>query len=391
MGGLCQGIRNLGSALKEKNIPMEVVCLDAPSASYLGTDDFPIHAIGPANNSWGYSRNLYPWLINNIPRFDTVIVNGIWLYHSIATIKAVQTLRKNRLSDTVDLIKNLRVYIMPHGMLDPYFQKAPGRKLKAIRNVFYWMFLEKKSINAADGIIFTCEEELKLARTTFRHYHPKKEINIGYGIEDVPQFTEQMRTSFSLRCPGLPDTAYYLFLSRIHPKKGVDLLVDAYIDIFKKKKNDEIIPPLVIAGPGIETPYGQSLLSTIAAIPEIASLIFFPGMLKGDAKWGALYGCEVFILPSHQENFGIAIVEALACQKPVLISKEINIFREIYDSGAGIIKDDNLQGTIELLASWRNLPNHEKQAMQLNARHCFENKFTIEKAGDRFIEELKPA
>ena len=73
------------------------------------------------------------------------------------------------------------------------------------------------------------------------------------------------------------------------------------------------------------------------------------GMLSGAAKWGALYGCEAFVLPSHQENFGIAVVEALACGRPVLISDQVNIWREIVEDGAGIAEADTEEGVEKLL------------------------------------------
>jgi len=72
-------------------------------------------------------------------------------------------------------------------------------------------------------------------------------------------------------------------------------------------------------------------------------------MLQGDAKWGALYGCEAFVLPSHQENFGIAVVEALACGKLVLISDQVNIGREIVEDGAGLVEGDTEEGVEKLL------------------------------------------
>jgi glycosyltransferase involved in cell wall biosynthesis len=90
-------------------------------------------------------------------------------------------------------------------------------------------------------------------------------------------------------------------------------------------------------------------------------------MLSGEAKWGAFYGCEVFVLPSHQENFGLAIVEALACSKPVLISNQVNIWREIQDFNAGIVADDTLEGTINLLGSWVYYADWRKEE---NAKKC---------------------
>ena len=73
-----------------------------------------------------------------------------------------------------------------------------------------------------------------------------------------------------------------------------------------------------------------------------------PGMLQGDMKWGALNAAEVFCLPSHQENFGIAVAEALGCGTPVLISDKVNIWREIEADGAGLVDDDTVDGTSEL-------------------------------------------
>ena len=78
-------------------------------------------------------------------------------------------------------------------------------------------------------------------------------------------------------------------------------------------------------------------------------------MLTGHAKWGAFYGAEAFILPSHQENFGIAVVEALACGKPVLISKQVNIWHEIIEGGGGLVEEDTTAGTLRLLESWQRL------------------------------------
>jgi glycosyltransferase involved in cell wall biosynthesis len=191
-------------------------------------------------------------------------------------------------------------------MLDPYFQKAPERRLKAIRNQIYWKLIEQKLINRADGLLFTCEAELLLARETFTPYHPKRELNVGYGIQEPPAFTPAMRDAFLNKCPEIADKSYILFLSRVHEKKGADLLIKAYSSIRNSSSSK-----LIIAGPGMETDYGKSLIQIVKE-DHLEHSVHFTGMLSGDAKWGAFYGCETFVLPSHQENFGIAVVEALA-------------------------------------------------------------------------------
>ena len=116
--------------------------------------------------------------------------------------------------------------------------------------------------------------------------------------------------------------------------------------------------------------------------------ILFPGMLTGDAKWGALSAAEAFVLPSHQENFGIAVAEALACGTPVLISNKINIWREIEGDGAGLVENDDVAGTVNLLKAWVAMPNESRAAMRENARKCFTNRFEIERATDSLLKVI---
>jgi glycosyltransferase involved in cell wall biosynthesis len=288
---------------------------------------------------------------------------------------------------------------MPHGMLDPWFQRDKSRRLKAVRNTIYWGLFERHAVNSADAILFTCEEELRLARTTFSGYRPKREINIGYGIEDPPVFELRIRDAFQAKCVELGNNPYLLFLGRIHPKKGVDLLIRAYAEVLKTDKLKITFPHLVIAGPGWETSYGRQMRQLIhianAEIssenfnlkPENSPRIHAIGMLEGDAKWGAFYGCEAFVLPSHQENFGISVVEALACDKPVLISNMVNIWREIAEDGAGLVEADSVDGTAHLLH--RFLVGEIKGGVAGRFSDCFRRHFEIQKASKKLLEAFK--
>jgi glycosyltransferase involved in cell wall biosynthesis len=324
-----------------------------------------------------------PWLKDQLHNYQVIIVHGLWLYHSHAVNKAIQSSKG---------AKGVRVYVMPHGMLDPYFQKASGRKLKAIRNWLYWKVIESKVISAATGLLFTCEEEKNLARKTFNPYSPKKELVIGLGVEEPPLYTNAMKNAFLKKCPETDKQPFLLFLSRIHPKKGVDLLIAAYISLFKQyegKITGHLLPKLVIAGPGIETAFGQKIQQLIRENPFLQNLIYFPGMLSGDAKWGAFYGCEAFILPSHQENFGIAVAEALACSKPVLISDQVNIWREIDALGGGIIANDTQEGVLNLLHKWMSLQESGKVTMGVHARKVYESNFSVNFTAQKLANIIK--
>ena len=111
-------------------------------------------------------------------------------------------------------------------------------------------------------------------------------------------------------------------------------------------------------------------------------------MLTGDLKWGAFHAAEVFVLPSHQENFGISVAEALACGKPVLMSNRINIWREIAEDQAGLVGDDDLPATVALLERWAALDARERAAMSVNARRCFAQRFEIARAAQSLEKTL---
>ncbi|WP_317172829.1 glycosyltransferase [Hymenobacter sp. HDW8] len=104
---------------------------------------------------------------------------------------------------------------------------------------------------------------------------------------------------------------------------------------------------------------------------------------------GAFYGCEAFVLPSHQENFGIAVVEALACGKPVLISEQVNIWREIVEAGAGLVAPDTQASTQQLLRNWFQLTELKKRAMTERSRPAFHHYFGLGPAAERVIEALQ--
>ena len=372
-GGPCQGIRNAVPEMKKLGIQNDVVCFDEENDTFLEKDPFTVFTLGKSKTPWAYQKKLIPWLQQNAQNYDAIIVHGIWLYHSFASIKAISNYRKKNVSSP-------KIYVMPHGMLDPYFQQSKERKFKAYRNNILWSLIENKVINSADGILFTCEEELLLARTTFPNYKPKKEINVGYGIQAPPMYQESMKNTFMATVPQWNQKPFILFLSRIHHKKGVDLLIKAYQ---KLEKESGHLPQLIIAGP-VDHPYGKEMQK----LASTSKNILFTGMLSGEAKWGAFYESEVFALPSHQENFGIAVVEALACSIPVLISNKVNIWREIEKENAGIVRKDSFDGATQMLKDYMSKSSDERHLIKENAFKTYQKYFTIKQAARQFIKAI---
>ena len=379
-GGPCQGLRNAIPEFFKLGFYSEVVSLDEIDAPYLINDTFPIHAVGAAKGSWYYNYNLITWLRKNLGSYDGLIIHGLWLFHGYAVHKVINEFKREG--------KKFPLYfVMPHGMLDPYFQNAKSRRLKAIRNYIYWDLIQGKIVSDAVGVLFTCEEELILAKNTFKPYNPKLELNVGYGIPEPPQKAIVNITPSESLIANFNNRHYILFLSRINYKKGVDLLINAYSDIVLSNP-DYDFPSLVIAGPGNDDEYGKNFIEIVNTTPHLKERITFPGMLVGEAKWNAFYGCDAFILPSHQENFGIAVVEALACGKPVLITNKVNIWREIDSQNAGIVENDTIEGTKALLTKWIFSTNTQKNEMKKSALSCYKNSFRVDSAALKMVSTL---
>jgi glycosyltransferase involved in cell wall biosynthesis len=212
---------------------------------------------------------------------------------------------------------------------------------------------------------------------------------ITYGTDVPDTGGEAFASAWQARCPSAMGRHYWLFLGRVHSKKGVDLLLQAYADVRKATPETSLpgFPDLVIAGPCLDAGY-LTTLKKIAGDEGITPCVHWAGMLTGDAKWGALQSAEAFILPSHQENFGIAVVEALASGKPVLISNCVNIWRELVADGAALVEPDNHDGVKRLFQRWMELPETARATMAAAAVQSFKQRFEITHAAETFAAQL---
>lgn len=373
-GGVAQAVQTIAAGLNEAGFSNEVASVDDPASGFLQKNNgLVIHALGPGLAGWAYSKRLRAWLELEGPKFDHWIVHGLWLFPSFIAI-------------SLGTKRGLPVHIYPHGMLDPWFQSWRRRPSKTLRNIFYWHLLEAKTVRRATSLLFTCEEERRLAATTFLRYHPQSEAVVGLGNADVPVADSIPDDAFAALCPEVAKRPYLLFLGRLHPKKGIDLLLQGWAEASRGLAT-ESRPLLVIAGPGGDTAYGRELREQAEALLPPGSCLF-PGMVTGAAKWAALRGAAAFVLFSHQENFGIAVVEALACETPVLVSDKVNIWREIIRGGAGWVATNSAASVAECLKEWIELPPEANEIARHRARTTFLETFEAGHAIRKLAEHL---
>jgi len=336
---------------------MEVACLDAPGQPWQSSYPATVHAFGPAKLGYRYSAALLPWMRANRRRFDAVIVDGLWQYPGLAAWRALAG------TDTP-------YFVFTHGMLDPWFKRT--YPLKHLKKWLYWPWAEYRVLRDASGVLFTCEDERRLARDSFWLYKAN-EIVTAFGTDSPPDDNDgHLASAFIAAHPETQGKRLFLYLSRIHEKKGCDLLIDAFAQVAATDSSLH----LVMAGPD-QTGWAANLKQQAQRL-GMADRITWTGMLQGNAKWGAFHAAEVFCLPSHQENFGIVVAEALGCGKPVLISDKVNIWREIEADGAGIVRPDTTEGTVDALRTWLALSPEAQDRMRVAGRQCFKNRYRIE-------------
>ncbi len=368
-GGPAEGLRQSVAATALLGHAEEVVTLDDPTAVCVQEFPAPTHALGPVSTQYGYTRRLLPWLQANAAKYDAVIVHGLWQYHGRAVWQALHG-------------GPVPYFVYPHGMLDPWFRQA--YPLKHLKKSLYWALVESRVLRDARAVLFTADEEARLAARTFRPYRVMPSV-VGYGVALGHEASAGSAEAFARAWPATQGKRVVLFLGRLHPKKGGDLLIDAFARVLQTEPRLH----LVMAGPDDRSGVRAGLEAKAARL-GIAEHITFTGMLKGEAKWSALRAAEVFALPSHQENFGIAVVEALAMGVPVLISDKVNIWREIVQHDAGFADSDTLAGTTAVLRRWLALDADTRLQMRLQAEGCYQRHFHMVAAARRLIDTITP-
>ncbi len=365
-GGPVEGLKQSTPYLRKKGIETTVLCLDSPDSKWLSQLPFETISLGPVLGGYGYRPGLVTALKAINTRFDAVIVEGLWQYHAVTAWRAFHA-------------SAIPYYVFVHGMLDPWFKRT--YPLKHLKKCLYWPFADYLLLRDASGVLFTTTVERDLARVSFRLYQANEHV-VGYGASSPPPVSQSDLELFFNSFPHLRHKQIYLFLGRLHPKKGLELLIQAFATIACDNSNLH----LVLAGP-IHHKYYRKLTSLIFRL-SLESQITWTGPLSGSMKWAAFSTAQLFCLPSHQENFGVAVAEALSVGLPVCISDAVNISDLVERFGAGIVHTDTLDGTTDALSRWVAMDHASRVLMSRSAKHLFSSQFDWEHVSECLAQLL---
>jgi glycosyltransferase involved in cell wall biosynthesis len=263
---------------------------------------------------WGerfnYSPAMAHWLVRNVDKFDVVHIHAVFSHPSLAAAGACRA-------------RSVPYIVRPLGSLDPW-----SLRQKALLKRMIWRLGVEQMLEGAFAIHYTTSIERRLAESSLSL---DRGVVIPLGIEPGDRRGSIGGELFRDKHRELTGAPYVLAMSRLHPKKNYELLIEAFLSLAAGVQLAQW--RLVIAGDG-----QSDYIATLHKLAEQRGgrgKVIFAGWLEGAVKASALRDASLFALPSRQENFGIAAAEALAAGVPVLLSEHVNLAAEIMETGAG--------------------------------------------------------
>lgn len=308
---------------------------------------------------WQFSLPMTAALRGNLRLFDVIYIVAIWNYPIAIAAHYCRRYKKPYI-------------ISPRGLLYPY---TTGRK--AWKKWPYYQLITKKDLQGAAAIHYTTRDESERCHLALGLKNTAVVIPNGIDLcefKDLPS-KEKLRQ----RYPTLKDKKVILFLGRINWKKGLDILIEAH-SVLTKKRNDV---HLLITG-NDEAGYIRKVKRWVREY-GIGQRVTFTGILTGKEKLEAYAGSDIFVLPSYSENFGIAVVEAMACGLPVIISNQVGIYKEVSGAEAGVVIETDAQQLAKTMENLLDNP-HICNKMGENGKHLVNEMFRLDTVADEMIK-----
>ena len=334
-GGPSQMVLGLSKALAEQDIEVTILTtdsngdvgqapLDVPCDRPILQDGYQIRYFRCSPfRRYKFSLGLLQWLAQHGREFDLAHIHA--LFSPVSSLAA-----------TVARHQQLPYILRPLGTLDP----ADLQKKRQLKQLYAAM-LERPNLQGAAAIHFTSDQEAKISE---RFGTKSQDLVLPLGVKPVVQnlqARQAVRAQYGI--PG--NRPLILFMSRLDPKKGFDLLLPALQQLMTEGQDFHF----VLTGSNAQDPdYERQIYAQIqqSALKERTAIA---GFVSGEDKAALLQAADLFVLPSYYENFGIAVAEAMVAGVPVVISDQVYIWDQIQQAEAGWVSPCTVTGLVEQL------------------------------------------
>jgi glycosyltransferase involved in cell wall biosynthesis len=338
-GGPSFVIRTMARCQARHGICVDVACtddngegrLDVPRNLPVKDDNVTYWFFSRQTHFYTFSSGLTLWLWQHSAKYDVIHIHALFSYPSIAAAVCAW-------------VASVPYVLRPLGTLNQWGMRYRRQWLKYIS----FRFIESRILSCAAAVQYTSEQEAAEAKLLGVPHRP---VTVPNPVE-LPDLL-RFRGGFRARHKSLEGCLAILFLSRLDPKKGLDLLLPA----FSKVRDRHPAVVLIIAGEG--NPAFVTALHQDAQRLGLSTHIVWSGFLQGEEKLAALADADLFVLPSYSENFGVAAVEAMGAGLPVVVSDQVGIHREISRAEAGLVVECSIDSLATALtqavgdAGWR--------------------------------------
>lgn len=338
-GGPSVVVRTLAQHQSNAGAEVHVACTDDDGKGHLNASD---QLFAESNvRYWIFKRQARPyvlclplarWLRKHAQDYHLIHVHALFSHTSVAAARAARR-------------AHVPYIIEPHGLLNRWGMEMRRPLAKAIS----FRLVERPILERAAAVLYSSQQEFLEARLLRMNHQP---LVIPNPVEIAPD--AMRRGSFRSANPELANRPLILFLSRLDPKKGIDLLLSAFAQV-RKNSPDAI---LLMGGNG-DAGYVEGLKRS-AAMLGCADAVRWLGFLGGDRKISVLADADVFVLPSYSENFGVAVVEAMAAGVPVIVTDQVGLHQEISAAQAGFVVKCNAPELAETIR--RSLDSRQLRA-----------------------------
>ena len=362
--GVAAAVVALARTLNQQNINVELAAptqVNNREETEAFLDGLVAHLF---NQPFALPRTVVPalgWFLSEkLPDFDLIHVHGLWRYPQWVATRLAQRL-------------NIPYIVSPHGMCEPFEMARKGWKKK-----IYFNLVERHTLRGAAAIhaITNAEKDDCEQLQTCSHIRV-----IPNGVDIYPPLSNHLMERYLLHELALvpPENPVLLFMGRLHPKKGLDLLIPAFAQVLQRHPQAR----LVLAGPD-PVGYRENLIK-LAHSFHVQDRVLFPGMVTDLYKRALLQRADLFALPSYSEGFSVAVLEALAAVKPVVISQHC-YFNEVLSAGCGRVVDNSVSQLAEALSDLLDLDCPTRAIVGQRGRELIEQEYTWPSIGRQMCD-----